>query len=46
MLSVNIGDIDIITIKNVDYGCTVYNISKSQANNLLTNSVFEDRGNI
>ena len=46
MLSVNIGDIDIITIKNVDYRCTVYNISKSQANNLLANSIFEDRGNI
>ena len=43
MLSVNISDIAIITIKNVDYCCIVHNISKSEAINLLKKSVFEDR---
>ena len=42
MLSVNISDIAIITEKNVDYCC--YNISKSEASNLLKNSLLEDRG--
>ena len=32
MLSVNISDIVITTVKNVDYCCIVYNISKSEAN--------------
>ena len=32
MLSVNISDIVITTIKNVDYCCIIYNISKSEAN--------------
>ena len=31
MLSVNISDIVIITIKNVDYYCIIHNISKSEA---------------
>ena len=44
MLSVNISDIDIITIKNVEYRCIIYNISKSEAINLLKNSVLEKRG--
>ena len=39
ILSLNISDIAIITIKNVDYGCIVHNISKSEAINLLENSV-------
>ena len=43
MLSVNISDIDIITIKNVNYGCIIHKISKSEAINLLENSVLEDR---
>ena len=43
MLSVNISDIAIITIKNVDYRCIIHNISKSEAINLLENSVLEDR---
>ena len=30
MLSVNISDIAIITIKNVDYCCIIHNISKSE----------------
>ena len=46
MLSVNVSDIAIITIKKVDYRCIVHNISKSEAGNLLENSVLEDRGSI
>ena len=44
MLSVNISDIVIITIKNVEYRCIIHNISKSEAINLLESSVLEDRG--
>ena len=29
MLCVNIGDVTIITVKNVDYRCIIHNISKS-----------------
>ena len=43
MLSVSISDIAIITVKNVDYCCIIYNISKSKAINLLENSFLEDR---
>ena len=43
MLSVNISGIVIITIKNVDYYCIIHNISKSEAINLLENSVLKDR---
>ena len=46
MLSVNISDIATITVKNVDYHCIIYNISKSEAVNLLENSVLENRGYI
>ena len=46
MLCLNITDIVIITVKNVDYHCIMYNISKSEAINLLENSVLEDRGYI
>ena len=46
MSSVNISDIAIITVKNVDYRCIIHNISKSEAINLLKNSVLEDRGYI
>ena len=45
MRSVNISDIAIITIKTVDYHCIMYN-SKSEAINLLKNSVLEDGGYI
>ena len=34
-LNINISDVAIITIKNVDYHCIIYNISKSEALNLL-----------
>ena len=46
MLSVNKGDIAIITVKNVNYRCIIHNISKSEAINLFRNSVLEDRGYI
>ena len=46
MLSVNISNIAIITVKNVDCRCIIQNISKSEAINLLKNSVLEDRGYI
>ena len=45
MLSVNIGYIAIITIKNVDYHCITHN-SKSEVTNLSKNSVHEDCGYI
>ena len=41
-LNVNISDIAIITIKNVDYRCIIHNISKSEAIDLLKNSVPEN----
>ena len=34
MLSVDISDIDIITVKNLDCHCIIHNISKSEAINL------------
>ena len=34
MLSVNISDITIITVKNVYYRCIIHNISRSEAINL------------
>ena len=43
MLSVNISNIGIMTIKNVDYCYIIYNISKSEAIDLLKNSVLENR---
>ena len=46
VLSINVSDIAIITVKNVDYCCIFRNISKSEAMNLLKNSVLEDRGYI
>ena len=46
MLSGNISDNAIITIKDVDYCCIIHNISKSEAINLLENYVLEDRGYI
>ena len=46
MLSVNIRDIAIITVKDVDYRCIIQDISKSEAINLLKDSVLDDRGYI
>ena len=44
MLYLNTSDVTIITVKNVDNRCIIYNISKSEAIILLENSVLEDRG--
>ena len=44
MLSVNISDIAIITIETIDYRCIIRNICKSEAINLLENSVLEGGG--
>ena len=46
MISVDVSDIAIITIKNVGYRCIIHNIIKSDAINLLENSVLADRGYI
>ena len=46
MLCIDISDIALMTVKNVDYGRIIHNISKSEAINLLENSVLEDRGYI
>ena len=43
-LSVDISDFAIITVKNVGYCCIIYNISKSEAINLLKRFVLEDCG--
>ena len=44
MLSVNISNIAIITVKNADCSCVIHNISKSKAINLLRNFVLDDCG--
>ena len=44
ILSVNINDTAIVTIKKVDYCCNIHNISKSEAINLLENSILENCG--
>ena len=44
MLSFNISDIAITTVKNVDYSCIIHKISKSETMNLLKDSVLEDHG--
>ena len=41
MLSINISNIAIITVKNIDYGCIIHNIRKSETINLLKGSVFK-----
>ena len=46
MLSVNISDIAVITVKNIDYRCVIHNISKSETINLSESSVHEHRGYI
>ena len=46
ILNGNIFNITIITVKNVDYRFIIHNISKSEAINLLKNSVLEDSGYI
>ena len=39
----NLSDIAIITAKNVDYHCIIYDIGKSERVYLLENSVLDDR---
>ena len=46
MLSFNISDINIMTVKNVDYRCIIHNISKSEAINLLESAALENHGYI
>ena len=46
MLSANISNIVIITVKNIEYRCIIHNISKYEAINLLKNYVLEDCGYI
>ena len=46
MLSINVSDIAIITVKDVDYCYVIYDINKSKAINLLEKSMLEDRGYI
>ena len=43
-MSPDINNIDIITIKCVDYCCIIYGVSKSDAIHLLENSVFNGHG--
>ena len=45
-LCLHISGIAIITVKNIDYHCIIYNIRKSKAINVLKNYVLEDRGYI
>ena len=40
----NVSNVAIITVKNVDYPCIIYNISKSEAINLLKYSVLKNHG--
>ena len=42
MFCVNVSDIAIITTKGVDYCCLIHDFSKSEAINLLKNSVLDD----
>ena len=44
ILSVNTSDIAIISIKDVDYGCIIHYISKSEKINLLNKSALVNRG--
>ena len=41
ILSGNVRDVAIITVKNVDYCCIIHNTGKSDAINLLKSSVLE-----
>ena len=39
MICLNKSDITITTVKNVDYGCIIHTISKSEVINLLESAV-------
>ena len=38
-----ISDIDIMTVKNIDYGCIIHDINKSEEIDLSENFMLEDR---
>ena len=42
ILRVNIRDIAIITVKNIDYCCIIHNIGRSEAVNLLKETVLSE----
>ena len=44
ILCLNISVIAIIVVKNVDYHCTIHDINKSEAINLLENPALENCG--
>ena len=44
MLTVNISDSTIVTVKNVEYRCILHNINKSESMYLLQNFVLKDYG--
>ena len=44
MLSVNISNVAIITVKNLDYRYIIHDTSKSEAIIMLKNSILENRG--
>ena len=46
MLSINLSNIVIITVKNVDYRCIIHNISKYKTIKILESAALEDRAYI
>ena len=46
MLWFNITNFAVVTVKDVDYCCIIHDINKSQANNLLENSMVDDHWHI
>ena len=44
MVVYDLNDFMILSIKGIDYRCNVFNISKSDAINLLNNSVLDNKG--
>ena len=46
MLWFNITNFAVVTVKDVDYCSIIHDINKSQANNLLENSMVDDHWHI
>ena len=44
MMIYDLKDFTILNIKGVDYRCYVFNMSRSDANTLLNNSVLDNKG--
>ena len=42
MVCLNLSDIDIISVKGVDYRCIIHEVSKSEAAHLFENSICDD----